>query len=224
MILKALGSLGILISSGWILGATGPQNTGPIKIGHVDSLTGPEASFGQGASRGIGLALKQLNEKGGVRGKKVELVTLDNQGKSDEAVTAITKLLTREKVLGVLGEQTSSRTLAMAPIAQKYKVPLVSPSATNPKVTEVGEFIFRVCFIDPYQGQAADISFTLAQPADVTVAARSATATFTATASSSGAGVSATIEASRSAAVAPVAAAPGLPAPGKATATLSIKK
>jgi branched-chain amino acid transport system substrate-binding protein len=103
-------------------------------------------------NKGIRLAIKQINSAGGVKGKTLKLITLDNQGKSEEAATAVTKLVTQEKVMAVLGEVASSRSLAAAPIAQQYKVPMISPSSTNPKVTEVGDYIFRVCFIDPFQG------------------------------------------------------------------------
>lgn len=125
---------------------------GVIRIGHVNSMTGPEATFGMGSQKGVELAVKEINEAGGIRGKKIELVAADDQGKPDEAVTALTKLITQNKVVAVVGEAASSRMLAMAPIAQQFKVPLVSPSATNAKVTEVGDYIFRVCFIDPFQG------------------------------------------------------------------------
>ncbi len=77
---------------------------------------------------------------------------MDNQGKPDEGATAATKLITQNQVIALLGEVASSRSLAMAPIAQQYKVPMISPSSTNPKVTEIGDYIFRVCFIDPFQG------------------------------------------------------------------------
>src|ERR1700688_2119140 len=66
---------------------------------------------------------------------------------------AIKKLITQDKVVAVLGEEASSRTLAMGAIAQDYKIPVITPSATNPKVTELGDYIFRVCFIDPFQGE-----------------------------------------------------------------------
>ena len=123
-----------------------------ILIGEYGSLTGSEATFGKMTNMGIRLAFKQINEAGGVKGKTLKLITLDNQGKSEEAATAVTKLITQEKVMAVIGEVASSRTLAAAPIAQQYKIPMISPSSTNPKVTEVGDYIFRVCFIDPFQG------------------------------------------------------------------------
>lgn len=124
-----------------------------IKIGEVGSLTGNEATFGTSTHNGIELAIKEQNAAGGINGKKIELTTLDNQGKPEEAATAITKLITQNKVVAVLGEVASSRSIAMAPIAQQYKIPMVSPSSTNPQVTQLGDHVFRVCFIDPFQGQ-----------------------------------------------------------------------
>jgi branched-chain amino acid transport system substrate-binding protein len=123
-----------------------------IKIGEVGSMTGAQATFGLSTHQGIELAVKEQNAKGGIKGKKIELITLDNQGKPEEAATAATKLITQDKVAAILGDVASSLSLAMAPIAQQHKVPMVSPSSTNPKVTEVGDYIFRVCFIDPFQG------------------------------------------------------------------------
>jgi len=124
----------------------------PIKVGEVGSMTGSEATFGQSTHNGIELAVKEINAAGGIQGRKIQLVTLDNQGKPEEAATAVTRLITQDKVTAILGEVASSRSLAMAPIAQQNKIPMVSPSSTNPKVTEVGDHIFRVCFIDPFQG------------------------------------------------------------------------
>lgn len=123
-----------------------------INIGEVSSMTGSEATFGTSTHKGIELAIQEINAKGGVRGKKLALIAIDDQSKPDEAATAITKLIVQNKVTAVLGEVASSRSLAMAPIAQRYKIPMISPSSTNPKVTQQGDFIFRVCFIDPFQG------------------------------------------------------------------------
>lgn len=123
-----------------------------ILVGEVGSLTGPEATFGLSTNRGIKLAFKEINDSGGINGKKLELITLDDQGKPEEAATAVTKLITQNKVSAILGEVASSRSLAMAPISQQNKIPMITPSSTNPKVTAVGDYIFRVCFIDPFQG------------------------------------------------------------------------
>lgn len=123
-----------------------------IRIGEVGSMTGGEATFGISTHRGIELAIKEVNAKGGVKGKKLELISLDDQGKPEEAATAVTKLITQNRVTAILGEVASSRSLAMAPIAQQNQIPMISPSSTNPRVTEQGDYIFRVCFIDPFQG------------------------------------------------------------------------
>ena len=123
-----------------------------IRIGQFGSMTGGEATFGQSTDKGIRLAIDAKNAAGGIKGKKIVLITEDNQGKPDEASTVVKKLITQDKVIALLGEVASTRSLAAAPIAQQYKIPMISPSSTNPKVTQVGDYIFRVCFIDPFQG------------------------------------------------------------------------
>ena len=128
------------------------KNTNEILIGQFGSLTGSEATFGTSTDRGVRLAFEDINAKGGIHGKQIKLITLDDQGKAEEAAQAVTRLITQDRVVAVLGEVASTRTLAAAPIAQQYKVPLITPSSTNPKVTDVGDQIFRVCFIDPFQG------------------------------------------------------------------------
>jgi len=93
-----------------------------------------------------------VNKAGGLLGRKVRVIVEDDQGKPEEAQTVVTKLITKDQVMAVLGEVASSRTMAAAPVAQQNGIPLISPSSTNPKVTETGDYIFRVCFIDPFQG------------------------------------------------------------------------
>jgi branched-chain amino acid transport system substrate-binding protein len=127
-----------------------------ILLGEVGSITGAEATFGISTKNGIQLALDEVNAAGGIvidqKPKKVAVRVYDDQGKPEEAANAVTRLISQDKVVAILGEVASSNSLAMAPKAQAAKVPMVSPSSTNPKVTEVGDFIFRVCFIDPFQG------------------------------------------------------------------------
>ncbi len=134
----------------------GASPTGPIVIGHVASLSGSEATFGQSTDHGIRLAVEEQNAAGGVKGRQLDVKTLDNQGKPEESAVAATRLLTEDHVTVLLGEVASSRSLAMAPIADRYQIPMISPSSTNPKVTkENGKtrpYVFRVCFIDPFQG------------------------------------------------------------------------
>ncbi len=130
----------------------GQPSSGAIVIGHFASMTGPQATFGISTDQAIRLAIKEKNEKGGVKGRKVELVTIDDAGKQSEAATAVTRLINDHKAVAVLGEVASSLSLAGGPVAQKAKVPMISPSSTNPDVTDVGDYIFRVCFLDDFQG------------------------------------------------------------------------
>jgi branched-chain amino acid transport system substrate-binding protein len=124
----------------------------PIKIGQFASLTGKEASLGQSSNKGTMMAIDDLNAAGGVLGRTLLLVTEDTQSKPGETATVVKKLISRDKVVALLGEVASSRSLEAAPIAQAAKVPMISPASTNPKVTETGAYIFRTCFIDPFQG------------------------------------------------------------------------
>jgi branched-chain amino acid transport system substrate-binding protein len=124
-----------------------------IVIGHYGSMTGSTAHFGQDTDRGVRLAIDEVNAKGGVIGKKIRVVTLDTRGDSAEAASAVSRLIDVEKVTALLGEVASSLSLAGGRVAQRRKIPMISPTSTNPKVTEVGDYIFRVCFIDPFQGK-----------------------------------------------------------------------
>jgi branched-chain amino acid transport system substrate-binding protein len=128
------------------------QKQDNLKIGEFASLTGKEAAFGQSSHKGTQLAIEEANATGGVLGKKIELVTEDNQSKAGESATVVKKMISRDKVVAILGEVASSRSLEAAPICQAAKIPQISPSSTNPAVTETGDYIFRVCFIDPFQG------------------------------------------------------------------------
>jgi branched-chain amino acid transport system substrate-binding protein len=105
-------------------------------------------------TEGAKLALEELNQGGGLLGKKVEFFVEDDQSKPEEAKTAVLKLIKQDQVVALLGEVASSRSLAAAPEAQKSKIPMVSPASTNPKVTEVGDYIFRACFVDTFQGSS----------------------------------------------------------------------
>ncbi len=132
--------------------ATGAHAQNTIKVGEFASLTGKEATYGQAAHKGTLLAIEETNAAGGVLGRKLELITEDDQSKPGESATIAKKLISRDKVVAILGEITSGRTLEAAPIAQNAKIPLISPGATAPEVTAKGNYIFRVCFIDSFQG------------------------------------------------------------------------
>ena len=122
-----------------------------IVIGEYGSLTGDKATFGIMTNKGIELATTEVNAACGVLGRKVKVLVEDDQGKPEEAANAVQKLVNQDRVVAVIGEVASSNSLAAAPVCQAARVPMISPSSTNPKVTETGDYIFRVCFIDPFQ-------------------------------------------------------------------------
>lgn len=124
-----------------------------VVIGFFGALTGPEATFGISSRDGIILAMEEINKDGGLLDKTVELKFYDTLGTTEEARSSVEKLITLDHVVAILGEVASTRSLAGAPIAQKHKIPMITPSSTNPLVTQKGNYIFRVCFIDPFQGE-----------------------------------------------------------------------
>jgi len=123
-----------------------------IPVGQFGSLTGAQATFGQSTDNGVRLALDEVNAAGGILGQPLRLITKDNQSKPGETSTAVRELITRNKVVALIGEVASGRSLEAAPIAQRSGIPMITPASTNEKVTEAGDHIFRVCFIDPFQG------------------------------------------------------------------------
>jgi branched-chain amino acid transport system substrate-binding protein len=129
-------------------GSTG--NT--IRIGEYASMTGATATFGQSSHEGIMLAVDEINAAGGVLGKPIEILLEDDRSDQQEAVTAVQNLISRKKVVAVLGEIASKRSLAGGGVCQKEKIPMLSPASTNPAVTQVGDYIFRICFTDDFQG------------------------------------------------------------------------
>lgn len=154
-------SILLLAASFWTAGCLAPDESSEtssasdeIPVGVFVALTGPTATFGQATKEGAELAIDEVNERGGVLGRKVRLLVEDNLGKPDQAVATVSKLITRDDVIALIGENASSRSLAAAPIAQANGVPMISPSSTNPEVTEKGDYIFRVSYTDPYQGAA----------------------------------------------------------------------
>ncbi len=127
-----------------------------IRIGASMELTGGVAAYGQQTLNGIKLAVKQANDAGGINGKKINLIVADNKSEASEATNSVTKLINQDKVIAVLGPVVSSNALAALPVAESAKVPLLTPTATNPDVTvkdgKVRPYAFRSCFIDPFQG------------------------------------------------------------------------
>ena len=125
-----------------------------VKIGVFMSMTGTTANFGISSTNGIKMAAEEANAAGGINGKQIELDIQDDRSDASEAATIVTKFVTQDGVHAILGEVASSRSIAAAPIAQNAKIPMLTPSSTNPEVTKKGDYIFRSCFIDPVQGAA----------------------------------------------------------------------
>jgi branched-chain amino acid transport system substrate-binding protein len=127
--------------------------SGDILVGEYGSMTGPQATFGQSTHNGIMMAADEINAAGGINGRKIKVLSEDDQSKQEEAANAVTKLISQNNVLAILGEVASSASIAAAPICQSNKVPMISPSSTNDEVTKKGDYIFRICFTDSYQGE-----------------------------------------------------------------------
>jgi len=138
-------------------GAKSATNANEIKIGANIELTGSVANYGQQALNGLKLAIKEANAAGGVLGKQITLVVVDNKSEPSEATNATTKLITQDKVSALIGPVVSSNFLASLQVAQDNKIPALTPTGTNEKITvdngKVRPYIFRSCFIDPFQGK-----------------------------------------------------------------------
>lgn len=148
-------ALSLTISLGFTSGCVQPGSSGDkVRIGVFMSLTGTTANFGISSTNGIRMAADEVNAQGGINGKQIELLVQDDRSDAAEAATIVTKFVTQDKVHAILGEVASSRSIAAAPIAQNAKIPMLTPSSTNPEVTKKGNYIFRSCFIDPVQGAA----------------------------------------------------------------------
>ncbi len=124
----------------------------PVVVGVLMPMTGPVAAYGQMALSGIKIAHQMQPQ---VLGRPVKLVVVDNKSDNVEAASGASRLITKDHAVAILGPATSSRALAAAPVAERAGVPIISPSATNPIVTQNKKYVFRVCFIDPFQGKVA---------------------------------------------------------------------
>ena len=150
-------ALAFILVLSLLTGCTGGSSK-TIKIGHAASLTGDNSVFGQSEATGLKIAVEEVNKKGGILGKQVELISVDTRSDPAEAANAVRRLVDQEKVNFVLGPSQSGSTLAATPIVTAAKIPLIAPAASNPYVTvsktgETYKYIFRVCFIDTYQGR-----------------------------------------------------------------------
>lgn len=132
---------------------SGETTNNSIKVGQFYALSGEQATFGISSKKGSELAFKEINAAGGVRGgSKLDYVTFDTRGLPQETANAVTRLITNENAVAILGEVASSLSDAGGRIAQEYGVPMITPASTNPGVTQIGDMVHRICFIDPFQG------------------------------------------------------------------------
>jgi branched-chain amino acid transport system substrate-binding protein len=124
-----------------------------IKIGFFGDLTGPTFNFGKSAYNGVLMAADEINQSGGINGRRIDVVIEDDKGSPEEAARLTAKLIDQDKVVAIIAGGTSGNSRAAAPKAQASHVPLISPSSTDPAVTQTGDYIFRACFVDTFQGE-----------------------------------------------------------------------
>ncbi len=134
-------------------GGSAMPSGGIIKIGVVVPLTGQQSTFGQSAKKSIAMLQDETNGAGGINGRKVEFLIQDDEGKAATSVTVGKKLLDSDKVVAIVGPLLSTCANSLAPICQQSGVPMVTGTGTNVNITKAGDFIFRTCFIDPFQGE-----------------------------------------------------------------------
>ncbi len=149
--------LGTLLMGGVLAGCGGDDaKSDEIKIGANFEMTGNVANYGNATLEGLKLAIQEANDAGGINGKKIALVEVDNKSEASESVNAATKLISDDKVKVIVGPAVTANVIAESQVATDNKVPILAPDATSPAVTvengKVKDFIFRSCFIDPQQG------------------------------------------------------------------------
>lgn len=123
-----------------------------IKIGAVFPLSGDAATYGQSSKKALELLVDETNKNTGLLGKKVEIVYEDDENKPQNSANVLQKMIKSEKIIAVIGTTSSDGCIAMANIANQAKIPMITATATNPRVTQTGDYIFRAAFIDPFQG------------------------------------------------------------------------
>lgn len=148
---KILGVLSAVVLA-LTLASCSKAESNSVKIGGIFPLSGQVAVYGVECKNGVDLAIEEINAAGGINGKPVVLVSEDDEGNPDKTVNAFKKLSTKDGVKVVIGSLTSGCTQAITTLSQASKVVQIAPAATAPAITDAGDFIFRACFIDPFQG------------------------------------------------------------------------
>ena len=149
---KALVVLFVVVIAGMMFTGCSKKTSDTIKIGGIFPLSGSVAVYGTECRNGVELAINEINAAGGVNGKMLELVAEDDEGSPEKSVNAYKKLVTKDKCSIIIGSLTSGCTAAISSLAQAQKVLLLAPAATQTDITDAGDYVFRACFIDPFQG------------------------------------------------------------------------
>lgn len=123
-----------------------------IKIGLITPKTGNVAQYGIAVDNGTALAVKEINEAGGINGKQIELIAYDNKGDATESINLFNRLVENDKIVALLGPVISATSLAVAPLAEEKGIPMITPTGTSLEITPDYSYVFRACFTDPYQG------------------------------------------------------------------------
>ncbi len=147
--------LGFLLVVILVVSSIMASSSEPIKLGLVGPMTGPLAPYGEGVRDGALLAVDRINSQGGINGRQVEIIVLDNQANPQETITLVNRLIQRDGIVGLVGPVISSTSMVAGPVVQRQGIPMISPTATAVDVTLQGDFVFRVCYLDDYQGLAA---------------------------------------------------------------------
>jgi len=150
--------IAVLLSS--VLAACKPAEAETIKIGHLVALTGGNATWGQSENNALKMIVEEINNEGGINGKKIEIIAYDSRADKLEAVNVVKRMVEQDKVVAIIGPGQSGVANAVREVVNSAKVPLIATTATNPTVTvqddgSVVPYTFRVCFIDPFQGTVA---------------------------------------------------------------------
>jgi branched-chain amino acid transport system substrate-binding protein len=158
-----IGTAALILTLAFSLSSCGGGKT--IKLGFDAQMSGPDSYVGQAAKFALEDRIKEINDKGGIKGYKVQLITYDSRSEPADAITAAKRLMEQDKVVGIIGPEWSAAAIPLGPMAAAAKVPVITTTASNTKVTvdddgKVQPYMFRTCFIDPYQGTAlADFAY-----------------------------------------------------------------
>ncbi len=150
MLKSVLAGAALCTASGMLFAAPKSNN---IRVGGIAPLSGAVAVYGVECKNGIDLAIAEINAAGGINGQKIEFICEDDEGDAAKSVSAYKKLITKDKTRIIIGSLTSGCTIAITKQAQANKVIQIAPAATAVNVTDAGNYIFRACFIDPFQGR-----------------------------------------------------------------------